>query len=143
MPSKDWPLPDGEYQWLPIKDNRTDRNDIDPATRAPVPKASERGSPRCDSVAAVYSALKMKVYDVGQNESYVPSGRGGNHEYSHRGNQAARQPRSLVKGTVGKNEKGREEKRLEDLKIEDTRKEGWGGNGRSHRGNQAARQGRS
>ncbi|KAH9014866.1 hypothetical protein EDB84DRAFT_1437829 [Lactarius hengduanensis] len=33
--------------------SRTGHNDIDPATRAPVPKASERDSPHCDSATAV------------------------------------------------------------------------------------------
>ncbi|KAH9019634.1 hypothetical protein EDB85DRAFT_1896561 [Lactarius pseudohatsudake] len=33
--------------------SRTGHNDIDTATRAPVPKASERSSPLCDSVMAV------------------------------------------------------------------------------------------
>ncbi|KAI9436771.1 hypothetical protein BJY52DRAFT_1230377 [Lactarius psammicola] len=35
------------------KGSRTGHNDIDPATRALVPKASERGSPLCDSAKAV------------------------------------------------------------------------------------------
>ena len=51
---------------LPTKGSRTGHNDTDPATRTPVPKAPERGSPHCDSAtAAGGSGLRSSEGDGG------------------------------------------------------------------------------
>ncbi|KAI9429184.1 hypothetical protein H4582DRAFT_2065658 [Lactarius indigo] len=83
--------------------SRTGHNDIDSATRAPVPKARERGSPLCDSATAA---------------------EGGN---TRTPTKATRRHAKVAREGCRGERMRKDGKRLEGLKIEDTREEVWKG----------------